>query len=229
MPVAKSVLAPKPPLPLPSSTLTVLASVVRRHQVLLAVAVEVGDRHRVGGRARGEVGRAKEAAAPVAEQHSDGTIILGHRHQVLDAVAVEVADGDREAGSTVRRVVHRRKEDDRLGPRGADRGGQQQHQKDGTDETAARDLMTSPLSAWPWPQGSPTPVAHLGASYQHGHRPSGSGVAPVSTTAAPRRYLTVSVLLKPVLAARNCAVAAVNALKRYLPFFVSFTLAVYTV
>jgi len=52
---------------------------------------------------------------------------------------------------------------------------------------------------------------------------------PISRASCTASYLTVSVVLKPLVAATHCAVGAVNALKRYLPVLVMAGLAVYLV
>ncbi len=92
-PVAKSVLAPKPPVPLPSSTLTVLAPWFAVTRSSLPSPLKSPTATDLGSRPVAIVGLGAEAAGAVAEQHADRVGADVGRHQVELAVAVEVADG----------------------------------------------------------------------------------------------------------------------------------------
>ena len=90
------------PSPLPSSTLTLFAAVVRHGQVGLAVAVEVAHRHRRGVGADGVGDLRLEGAVAVAQEHADGVGAGIGDGEVGLAVAVEVAQAIDRSGPVPR-------------------------------------------------------------------------------------------------------------------------------
>ena len=97
-PVAKSVLAPKPPAPLPSSTDTLPAPVVGGREIRRAVSVQIADRDRRGVEGGGEVGLGAKAARPVAQQHRHAACVGVGDREIRLAIGVQIADRDRRRG-----------------------------------------------------------------------------------------------------------------------------------